>query len=235
MSKHICTGSVDDNLQRVWTEIKAYYTMNNTSGRYTHILRSMIWAEKADKMAQLSGKASEVRYLNFPLKEIWSRYMDRTNVQHVQVEIFLTESCNIESVLERNSPDVHKLPPDDARAYSLAVERYCVVYNALGNYYAKEIAPPRPLFNVTVKAHYMMHTALLAKWWNPRAGWCYSGEDYMNVIRKVMALCARHLEAYDVPNKFCYKYRLGIHTELIRPSDESQYIPCADVAELDED
>ena len=45
---------------------------------------------------------------------------------------------------------------------------------------------PVQLFNVTIKAHCMVHIALTAGVPNPKLSICYGGEDYMGRMEKIV-------------------------------------------------
>ena len=85
----------------------------------------------------------------------------------------------------------------------------------LGDHYSK-LAPAKRLFNMTIKAHYLAHTILQSQWLNPKLGWCYSGEDFMQHTRRLMHRCTVGNTAERAGVKFASQYRIGLHCILQR-------------------
>ena len=64
--------------------------------------------------------------------------------------------------------------------------KYMILFNALGKYYSEEHVPAMKLFDVTIKAHMLLHCILQAEFINPRIGWCYYGEDFMQKVQTLL-------------------------------------------------
>jgi hypothetical protein len=64
----------------------------------------------------------------------------------------------------------------------------CQIVTWLGNYYHTR---GQRLFNFTFKFHLIQHAAFLARHLNPCRTWCYSGEDLMQRIKKIVESNAR--------------------------------------------
>ena len=65
---------------------------------------------------------------------------------------------------------------------------------------------PKPLFNVTIKAHYIIHIAVTAKFLNPRLAMCYSGEDYMHHMKRLVQSSVRGTKRLRFTRKCVTKY-----------------------------
>ena len=72
---------------------------------------------------------------------------------------------------------------------------------------------PKPLFNVTIKCHYILHIAVTAKYCNPRLAMCYSGEDYMHHMKILVQSYVRGTAPTEVKQKLCDKIRHAFHLE----------------------
>ena len=66
------------------------------------------------------------------------------------------------------------------------------------------------LFNFTIKFHYLAHIAFYSRYFNPRLAWCYSGEDFMQKVKRIVAACAPATSAQLVPTKAMAKYASGL-------------------------
>ena len=58
--------------------------------------------------------------------------------------------------------------------------------NAVCSFYA---AQHLPVFNITIKSHYLAHACIGAQWINPRKVWCFMGEDFMKHMRELGHSC----------------------------------------------
>ena len=169
-------------------------------------------SEPSARMPKLKGRAAEVRHLNEPLLEIWRNNMDRQNLQHVQIEVGLEASCEMENISDMYADDFRLQPPDDDR-FKTACFNYLICSNALGYYYSSVSVPRKMLFDVVPKSHQLGHCGLRALYLNPRLCWCYAGEDFMNTCKRVTARCVRGNKGASATEKFCGMYRMGLHLQ----------------------
>ena len=88
---------------------------------------------------------------------------------------------------------------------------FLIVFNALGHYYSSVCRPALKLFNVIIKAHYLAHCIMQAKYVNPRLGWCYAGDDFMFRVRRLLAACVKHNGPAAATVSLATAYRLGMH------------------------
>jgi hypothetical protein len=194
--------------------VKNYYAANKTPTQFTNLTVSMFTteAEPNARMPKLKGRAAEVRYLNHPMLEIWRMHMDRTNMQHVQVEVGLQSSCEMEDILNAFADEIRLPSPEDDR-FKTACFNYLLCSNALGHYYSQVSVPRKMLFDVVPKHHQLAHCGLCALHLNPRLCWCYSGEDFMNTCKRVTSACVRGNKGALATEKFCEMYRMGLHLQ----------------------
>ena len=68
----------------------------------------------------------------------------------------------------------------------------------------------KKLFNVTIKSHYLAHSALRAEFINPWLEWCYAGESMMHTTKQLAASCVARSPPSRMYEKFWVKYRAGV-------------------------
>ena len=215
-------GAPSVNLQRVWAMMLEWYQANPLMKQYKFAnLKLSMFTDPDEPMKtspKMKGTASEVRALGPALLHVWERLVpttDATPMWKRHVHLALKHSCRIEEILGANSESL-TFDDDDAAAFAKSTFRMLLGYNAARAFFAEELPPDEQLklFNVTIKFHYMAHIGLLAKWYNPRVGWCYGGEDYMAKCKKLMASCVRGNSPADATRKFLDKYFIGMGIEL---------------------
>ena len=63
------------------------------------------------------------------------------------------------------------------------------------------------LYNVTFKSHHFWHMAFMARWVNPRSGWCYAEERFVGMLARVVksVVCGGGVLALGktLPVKWC--------------------------------
>ena len=164
---------------------------------------------------RLRGKAQEVKCFVPILQIIWGRHMDSSCVEHHMIMAALTFSARIDNILDINK-DAHALPVHDADLYAKTVFDYLAAQNACAT---KFQGHPYKIFDITVKSHYLAHSAVQAQYINPRCGWCYAGEDMMAKSKRLLASCVVGNSPFTVGLKCTEKYLLGIHC-MATPSAE---------------
>lgn len=133
-------------------------------------------------------------------------------MQHVQISMLSKRSIDMDNLLFMNK-DRPRLPAEDRAAFFKAGTEYLVLFNALGQHNVNE---GLRLFNVTIKAHYLFHCVLRSEFFNPRFGWCYGGEDYMKLSKRLMAACVQGNSKNSATKKSAIHYRVGLHLALSR-------------------
>ena len=204
----------EDNCALLWMELKEIYERDKVPDRLSTLQLSMFCSvsDPHKSMPKLKPKSAESRHLDKPLLEMWLKRMDARNIRHVQIRLALESSVEIETVLNHHSTEI-RLPPDAYEEFKKHCFRFLTCFNALARYYSMELAPPRLLFDITFKAHALAHGAVMFKWLNPRLGWCYAGEDFMQTCRRLMGACVRGNRPMQATIKFVDKYRFGMHME----------------------
>ena len=160
----------------------------------------------AAKFPKLKGKAVEIKTFGRPLLTVWTEKMTPGNPQHEAVKTLLTDSVALEDLLLDNK-DVHKFPPTVANSCLVICERYLQVLTYLSQSYAAEGSM---VFNVVPKAHFLWHTCWDSRHISPRHTYCYSGEDYMNHMKKMAGACLKGVQPHLISKKMCERWVYGM-------------------------
>ena len=208
----ILPGPAEDNLEQVWLEIKAAYKDMRISSQFQNMKLSMF--ERGERFPMLKGKGAEVRHLGRPLLRVFQQHMDAETRQHKQIKMALDFSVQIEEILDVHE-DLYALPTDAAKELSDACYAFCGLVTAIGRHYHDAGIQ---YFNFTIKSHYLLHIALLSMVVNPRLAWCYKGEDFMQIVQKIIAASVRGTPAYSVEAKTLRKYANGLNLKF-RPEE----------------
>jgi hypothetical protein len=162
--------------------------------------------KSANEFPRLKGRASEIKHIGEPLLAVFCKYMNVADRNHQLVRMGLKCSVRIETILYecqrefRFTDQVHK-------EFLQNIYDFLACVTALGHYHH-----PRGdlLFHYTIKNHYMCHCGLLSKYLNPRLGWNYSGEDFMQKVKDIVGSCNRATKPPLVCSKSMGKYVSGL-------------------------
>ena len=199
----ILPQSPSENLGTVFLEIQAAYTAYGTGCRYAHMCLSMFCdgGDPPTRFPCLKGRAAECRHLGKALLRVWVAHMDNRHARHVQIRMALELSVEAEEILDAHPRDV-RLPRVVGARMKECLLNYLILFNALGKYYTSAEGQGIQLFDVTVKAHYLAHIALMCVYINPRLGWCYAGEDMMQHAKRLFSACTRGTKPHKISGKF---------------------------------
>ena len=87
---------------------------------------------------------------------------------------------------------------------------------ALANYFHPR---GQMLFHFTIKCHYLLHIAMKAREINPRLGWCYQGEDWMQKAKHLLQACQKGNKPDRALNEAMKKYCYAITFQMTRRTD----------------
>ena len=152
---------------------------------------------------KLKGKAAEIKHLTPAILEIWQDAMNPADSMHIAVHTCLTASVRLDEILDEHTGFI--LPASVADEFLSNAVRYVQHNSLLANYLGL------PLFNITMKLHYMLHGARNAKFLNPRVSWCFQGEDYMQHMRVLAHSCLRGLSMEQAQSKLLDKMLVAMH------------------------
>ncbi len=207
----VLPGTPKANLAVVWQFIKRHYKEFGTLRRYRAISKLSMFVRKTG-YAKLRGKAAEVMGLGPALLACWKNFMDGSNNVHKMIRGALQKSVEMETILKSCLPSegYHALPPDSATAFKKAAFLMASLTTQLRDHFHNNTS--HKIFTLTSKTHMLLHVALLAGFIHPRLTWCFSGEDYMKRVQRLISSCCT-----GFPNpagnqlRIAKHYRLGLH------------------------
>lgn len=138
---------------------------------------------------KLKGKAGELRHIGWPLFDAWSRHMDSDNDVHQSIALALRCSARAEDILDENHT-VCVMPEECSNQLKNVILDFLCLFQFLHRHFS-DLNPAMLLFSVTIKAHMLAHSALTAHHLSPVFGWCFMGEDFMRLMRKLAGACCR--------------------------------------------
>ena len=165
LTHYLLHGSPHDNLKQIWAEIRDEYKTSKTQTRYGNLSHNMIHPP-SKKLPQLKGKAAEIKHLISPLLQVARKYLVPLTDAHTDMIEGLEQLVDIERMLHAHKTKP-RFPPQDAVLFRDACFRFCQCQDSLIRHFH---ADNTPLFNQTVKSHYICHLGLLAAYINPSPG-----------------------------------------------------------------
>jgi len=198
------TDSYDENCRVVLAAIKEHATGQTFTDLKPSMFAKMDRGVRKNEYPQLKGKAAYIKHAAPGLLCVWSSHMDSTKVEHVQVQMALAASVNMDTITN-DHVDLFKLPPAEARQFHIATDQYAVLNNALHGFYKSS-----KLFNVTIKLHYLQETAKRAAFVHPCLGSAWGTEDFVAKVKDLMLpACTARSSQLALRTAF-QRYRRGI-------------------------
>lgn len=157
---------------------------------------------------KLKGRAAECKSLVPALAHVWAEYMRPDRPEEATVLQGLLHSARMDEILDM-FPDEDVLPARAAAEFSEATWGYAQCQDAVASYYNRTVG--YQVFDVTVKTHWMLHSAMVAAFFNPRKSWNYSGEDFMHKSKTLLQACMVGNSFTRAVIKFAGKYTYAMH------------------------
>ena len=159
-----------------------------------------------DDFPRLKSKAAETRHLCGALLYAFEQTMNAGNAQHKTAKLLLGLAGSIEELIDDHK-DEYRLSVSVAANWKKLCQGFVQVNAKLGHHYHPQKIM---LFHFTIKFHYLLHIAMLGQGLNPRLGWCYCGENMMQVCKSIVQ--ASHLGSPPplVVNKVMTRYARGL-------------------------
>ena len=193
------------NLKRVWADIQWYYQRYNVPCRYRYLNRLSMFDRKAPQYPKLRGKAAEIKYLCGPLRYVWDKYHNNALVVHRQIALYLKMNQEIEETLIVRK-ELLALPSEDGDKFEETCTAMLLLLSSIAEHFITE-----RLFNLTQKAHFLQHIALLARFINPRCTWCFMGEDMQKRMSTLAKTCVNGQRPGLTIIKMMLRYRIALH------------------------
>ena len=201
-------------MSRVWSRIQHHSRELKIRDRYRnmHISMFCIRSRPNFKFPKLKGRAAEIKCLVHPLLLTWCEFMDSTSVVHKQIRLLLQCSARMEDLVYDRKKE-YKFAPDAHADLMRNCENFLVLSSAVSNHFSGEGIK---VFNIVPKHHFLWHCCFLAKYLSPRWSWCFSGEDYMQHMRRLGQSVLRGTPANMVSRKIAHKFVRGFTWRLSR-------------------
>jgi hypothetical protein len=197
-------GDPHDILAGIWSDIHTWYRDHGTQSKYSTMKTSMF--HKKNGFPRLKGRAAEVKNFGKPLLYALRDKFDLSVDVHRWIKEGLQASIAMEDILEEHPfPLYYKLPQLAAEELCTAFSTFAQRVTALRRHFAAT-GVPRMLFKYTSKLHYTQHTCQMSQYIHPALGTCWSGEDFMHQMQRVIQSCLSASPPHLVVNKALQKY-----------------------------
>ena len=164
---------------------------------------------------RLKGKASELRHFGKPLLDVWDAHKDEEDPTHQTVRLALAASVRAKEILDENSTSV-TLPEEAAAELKDILLQFLCLFGALHRQFLDQ-DPPVLYFSITIKDHMMAHIAHSCYHLNPAFCWCYMGEDFQALMRKLVQSSIRGNTPTQAARKVTGKWARAVDLELRGP------------------
>ena len=184
---------------REWRQIQLWYRDHPGSNNFGTMKMSMF--RVANGFPRLKGKAAEIRDFGPPLLHVLSRYVNMADCAHKWAFEALQYTVRMEQLYKEHI-QAYRLPPSAAVELFMCSLQFGPRVCALRRHWGSA----ELLYRVTGKLHIICHSCFLSRYVHPRFGACWSGEDYMRVIQKLMQSCLHGTPAAKVVDKAMTRY-----------------------------
>ena len=203
----------------MWSQLSGNYAKtnltilkaSNISGKFGS-LKTQMFHKSGDAYPSLKGKASELRHFGHALAYAFEFFRIVGNPIHTRIAVVLAASSRMEELLDE-TPDAYRLSRPMAADLVGQTEVYGDNITALRRHFAS-LAPPVRMFRFTPKIHLIQELALHSHFIHPRLGWCWSGEDFMHKMQKVIQSCLSSCAPHQVVSEAMAKYAAGIDFDM---------------------
>ena len=201
----------EDILGTIFDQVQREYVNLQTRSRITNLKLSMFTSPDKPWANQpfLKLKAAETKHLLKPLARIAALRPPNDEVDARIAEAFR----NIDTVVDILDVADTFLTPQQHQDLKTATVLFLGNYQWLHDWSAREDGS---YFNITIKFHMFHHLVLNAKHLNPRAYWCFKGEDYVGRVSHLAASVSFGVRVTRLWLKIADKYRHWFHLRLTR-------------------
>jgi len=147
--------------------------------------------------------------------EIWEEHYNGAGydadclLRHEQILAALRACVRMDVIVADNRD--WALPAYVSTEYEDLAFVYAGLVCRLGGHY--EVLHYR-LFDTTIRLHYLVHAALMAKHLHPRLSWCYQAEHFMLYVRTLCKSCIPGSSMPLVHNKMVRQHCQGKHMDM---------------------
>lgn len=194
-------------LKLVWEEIREIYQELQTPHRLNNLRLTMFL--KKQHFAELSCSAAECRCLVPVMAQLLLRRGAATVLNAHRAQVFV---C-LRSFYEIIECSGFQLSPDDLVRLRSEVDMCLKHYKALSVHCIESGILAWPL---RPKLHFYWHIGQAAGFLNPRLGWTYQFENFVQKILRVVKACAKGTPPHRIGPSVMSKYRTVLNMRLQR-------------------
>lgn len=169
------------------------------------------------KFPKLKGRASEIRSLAAPLLLTWTEFMDPASLQHKQIRLLLQCSLRMEEILSETK-HLNRITGAAHTELVQQCDHFLLCSTAVARHFNAEGIK---VFNIVPKHHLLWHCCNQAQFLHPRLSWCYSGEDFMQHMRRLAQSVLRGTPANMISRKVAFKFVRGFTWRLTSRKGDS--------------
>ena len=175
----------------------------NVKHQFSNITTNMI---SSNPFPRLKGSSSEIRRIVGPLATVFAKHMSWEDENHRNIALGLHLSMEIEQILDA-SDGAASLSKDAQKKFEKTVFDFLAVVTTLSkSFHDKGLF----YFNFTIKNHFLAHIAILSRHLNPRVAWCYSCEDFMKHVKRLVQSSSWGAKPWTVSRRVMSKYINGL-------------------------
>lgn len=207
-----------ENMEVLWQEICGEYRSQEVAAQFSSLgLSSFLVDVKAPTTAypRLKGRAAEIKWLVPVLQAIWERRKRPGNQIDQLVSIVLQEQLTFQALIDEDA-DMFQMEAESAKQLPKTVDRLLATYARLA-FEANQQG--ELLWSMVPKHHMLWHFARKAWCLHPRRGACYSDEDFMGVVKRLVQGCTSATELHKVASTVLKKYRWGMCFQYLRAEE----------------
>lgn len=199
------------NLQLLWKQMQGLYKSLGVVHKYHYFNRLTMFVRKSGP-PKLRGKGAEVHHLHKVMVHLWLKHYNHNICVHRQILTLLKLNSKVEDLLDEYKCNV-ALPAEAAREFLDACCQMLHLQSLLYDHFSEESVQ---LFNLTLKAHDILHLAGHSHQINPRLVWNFAGESNMGILKLLGANCVKGVAPQDACTKMLHHWSYGMHILLKR-------------------
>ena len=134
--------------------------------------------------------------------------MNERSILDREILLMLRKSVELEDHLDRHK-HFYCWPEAACDAFLRKTHEYLCLLSSVANRF-HTMRPPKHYFDVTIKAHGLLHCAKSAYGISPTLVWCYMGEDMMKKMKALLSQNTRGTQWIAVGDKTIRQYVYGM-------------------------
>ena len=199
-------GTLDERVSALWSRIMLKYDELGTEHQFTAMSSTTFLhpTKPVDTQPKIKGQGSEIKGVVEPLMAVWNDLKD-TSTHDGKVSEALLSLSKIQKILTDHKFDAF-LPMDVSVNFVQHTDDCLEAYSWLG------VAADRRnefLFTGAPKLHWAWHLADRSRFLNPRVVATFSGEHFVQNMKRIAAKCASASPLHAIPIKVMEKNRWG--------------------------